>query len=138
LTLKADLRLKFLEIRQSLPLNRRQLASETLCNRLKDSFDTVLSFCSLGSEIDTQLLNQKLALDGRLFLPRCNGEEIDIYKIPNFSHPFAISSLGCSEPNPSFYEQVDLRSINLILVPGLSFDVDGHRWVMEWDSTIDS
>lgn len=76
---KEELRKIFLEKRAALSLERRRQASSELLERLLPllaDFDYVLSFSSIGSEIDMDQLNDHLESQGRLILPKVSGNNL--------------------------------------------------------------
>jgi 5-formyltetrahydrofolate cyclo-ligase len=92
-------RKQLLKKRNAISSQRREEAAFLL----KESFTfqgTILSFTSIGSEIDTKLLNEFLAKENRLILV-----------------PY--------KPDALF--NVSLKDIDCILVPGLGFDQEKHR-----------
>ena len=133
MTRKADLRRHWISIRNAISPERRKQAADALCLFFKEQFarpnrqGLVLSFSSFGSEIDTHPLNQWLAEKKRLLLPRVENKEIGVYQVNDLKTDLAISKLKMLEPNPLRCPQVGLESIQIILVPGLAFDMDSHR-----------
>lgn len=97
--LKTELRASLIAIRKSIPLKRRQEASELLFRELKNRGHT-LSFTTIGSEIDVSSLNAYLKEQGRLFLV-----------------PYKVESLI----------KAPIDKIDCILVPGLGFDKNKNR-----------
>jgi len=117
--------------RNSLSLERRREAyaelNLTLLPILK-SYRTVLSFHSLPEELDMTWINQILAQEGKLHLPKvqdCN--LMQIYQVKNLSSELLRSKWGLFEPDPSKCLLTDIKNIDCILVPGLGFDKDHHR-----------
>ena len=128
MTLKTDLRVQFRAFRASLSLARREEASRELFERLKELQPSrILSFASFGSEVDLSAFNQFLASQGRLALPRVNGDTLDVYSIENIDRDLEAGSFGVLEPSPIKCQKIDPRSIDLILVPGLAFDAENFR-----------
>jgi 5-formyltetrahydrofolate cyclo-ligase len=100
---------------------RRQLAEKALCNINLPSKGWILSFASCQGEISTHLLNQQLAAEGRLLLPRIEGAHLKAYKVSDLSllqpGQFGILEPICKEElTPDF-----------ILVPALAFSSTYHR-----------
>jgi 5-formyltetrahydrofolate cyclo-ligase len=123
--LKIELRKKFLLLRQSISATRREIVSL----KLRDAVQTegnILSFCSFGSEIDLSLLNNRLISEKRLLLPRLEKDLLVPYQIFDLT-TLARSPLGYLEPNPNFASKIELSDIQLILVPGLVFDIENFR-----------
>ncbi len=85
----------------------------------------IISFASRRDEINTISLNQKLALEGRLHLPKIVGDSLQIFRVLNLSADLALSSLGIWEPIPEKCSPAE--NIAAILVPGLAFDQDHFR-----------
>jgi 5-formyltetrahydrofolate cyclo-ligase len=70
-------------IRKCISQARRLEAQEALLVRLHphlSPFHSILSFCSLPQEIDMASLNQLLASEGRLLLPKVDKERLDQYR----------------------------------------------------------
>jgi 5-formyltetrahydrofolate cyclo-ligase len=99
LTPKSKLRETLLSKRKCIPQERRKEASLAAFAHLKKR-GRILSFSSMGSEIDLSILNNELKKSGCLFLA---------------SYPFDISI-------KNLFSQLDC-----ILVPGLGFDNEFYR-----------
>lgn len=127
---KDVLRTLMKEKRNSLSYSRYMIASETgyqvLLHETK-SYGCVLSFATCQSELDTWKLNQALASEGRLLLPRVDGCHLRLYQVSCLLQHLKISSLGILEPIPEMCPETHLTSIELALVPGLAFDRHKHR-----------
>lgn len=128
---KTDLRKFYLEKRASLPLERRTLAAAALIAPLQ-SQGRILSFFPIGSEIDLTALNRLLAAEGRLILNRLEGDTLTPYFVADLNRELRPSPLGIPQPDPALCEQASLSEIDLILVPGLSFDKEGYRLGYGW------
>lgn len=118
------MRKQFLALRGAIPAHRRATAAKALVAlRLRGR---VLSFYSIGSEIDLSLLNKALLEKGHLI---CNRVEQGIL-VPYHIGPetgLTVSNLGIPEPDPTTCRRADMTEIDLILVPGLAFDHDRYR-----------
>jgi 5-formyltetrahydrofolate cyclo-ligase len=119
---KAFLRTSLKDLRNSIPLERRQAAAGQLAQLHVSG--NVLSFASFGSEINTQFLNQKLARENRLILPKIIGDELHLFHVDDLSK-LSLSNWGVPEPIPSLCRPAE--KIDTILVPGLAFDKDHFR-----------
>lgn len=133
-SLKKELRKAFLEKRRNLSEERRKEAKKLLLQDLfprLSSFSKVLSFASKKEEIDLSLLNQALAKEKRLLLPRVVDEEtLCPYTVNDLDldrelvqHP----KWKIKEPSPAFCAEVSLEKIKCVLVPALACDRNGHR-----------
>ncbi len=124
---KEPLRIHFKKLRSELPTGRRIQARETLFQDLFPilaAFKFVLSFASLPDEIDTRAINEKLAEEGRLALPRIVNGKLQPYRVSD------LSTLKASHYNilePTHHEPISQSEIECILVPGLCFTSNGHR-----------
>lgn len=121
---------KLKAIRDGIPPQRRKEASERTCAEIIGLLEPegfILSFPSFGSEIDLWPLNQELAHRGRLVLPRISGKDLILYQVDHLTH-LEPHTWGQLEPVPSLCRQVDLNLIEIVLVPGLAFDLNTkHR-----------
>lgn len=113
-------------MRNALSDSRRKEAEEKLYNHLWTLLEgeTVLSFQSISSEIDTHELNHALARADRLLLPRIFGNTLEIYHVNDLTK-LTKSSHGVMEPNPANCEKATKWSCALI--PALAFDWRGYR-----------
>lgn len=96
---KTEWRTLLLNRRKAISQNRREEAAHLLVQNLRHK-GKILSFTSIGSEIDTGPLNACLQANNTLFLV-----------------PYKIDALP----------QISLESIDCILVPALGFDRTLHR-----------
>lgn len=122
--LKQQWRQRLMTVRQAIEPVRRKEASEQACEKLKTLTQQslfILSFASFESEIDLWPLNQALAEEGRLVLPRLHDRELHLYQVKDFDH-LEHHKWGFQEPVPSRCPLVDLSEISIALIPGLGFD----------------
>ena len=116
--------------RRSLSFDRRKEARDaltlTLLPLLK-SYKAVLSFYSLPEEIDLCSINQHLAEEGKLHLPKIQNEGLKIHFVTKFNDDLLQFKSKLLEPDPSKCLLIDPKNIDCILVPGLGFDKDHRR-----------
>lgn len=120
-------RLKELLERQS--KERSEKASKDLFAKmhpLLSTYNKILSFSNVPTEIDVKELNLKLAEEGKLHLPKIVGEDLWIYKVNNLKH-LKINNLGILEPDPQHYELILAEEMDIILVPAIAFDHARNR-----------
>lgn len=126
---KVTLRFTLKKIRKEIPPWRRKEASTHLLSELLPAltpFDRILSFSSFDDEIDTTLLNDFLALSGKLLLPKTEGGSLRIFEITDLKNQ--IRWIGNrKEPNPQKCQELDPKEIQIILVPALGFDSNNNR-----------
>lgn len=121
---KAELRKQFLALRNAISQIRRDEAARSIVEMFPKG--RILSFYSIGSEIDLSLLNSILAKSDRLMTHRLEGERLVPYYVKN-EQELLVSPLGIREPDPTTARKALLSEIDLILVPGLAFDKEGYR-----------
>lgn len=110
---------------------QRQLWSRDICEQLlrhprMQAADTVMLYYSLPDEVDTHTLVDSLVAAGKeVLLPKVlDGENMEARR---YTGPADLAE-GCLhllEPVGAAF--TDLASVPLIIVPGLSFDSNGHR-----------
>jgi 5-formyltetrahydrofolate cyclo-ligase len=86
----------------------------------------ILSFYSIGSEINLSPLNSFLAEKGRLAVFHLVEGTLYPYYVER-EDELVLSDLGILEPNPLTAKKVPLSEIDLILVPAIVFDSHGDR-----------
>ncbi|MBF8264021.1 MAG: putative 5-formyltetrahydrofolate cyclo-ligase [Parachlamydiales bacterium] len=128
--MKAELRKTFLFRRNSLSLERRQEAALGLAQRidlLKKYFDRIASFHSMKYEINLTLINQSLAAENRLLLPRRTSDShLQYYLVSNLTNQME----KCGqlwEPDPTRCSAATLTKNDCLLIPGLAFDQNNDR-----------
>ena len=93
--------------------------------------EAVLGYYSFKSEVRTEeLLQAALDQGKRLALPRVNTQrrELDLFYVPALGEPYLRpGTWGILEPVPQLCESAALEDIDLILVPGVAFDLSGGR-----------
>lgn len=129
LALKQNLRKYYLARCAQLSLSRKSQAAhdlfEMMCPIVSDC-KSVLSFYNFKEEINLLLLNEYLAKEGKLLLPRMENDTLRIFQICNLQDDLEQNTLGLFEPKLTCKEILP-EQISLILVPGLAFDSYGNR-----------
>ena len=132
---KNELRQQYLEKRNKLTPTVRQRDSAIIRQRIMrhpvwEDANTVASYVSFGSEVDTQkLMEEALRIKKRIVVPWVNPETKEMA----FSELRQLGDLAPGfyknifEPGPSFRKLVDPTEIELALVPGVVFDRQGGR-----------
>ena len=125
------LRIQLREKRSQISKRRREDAEEAIFKKIVgkvEGFMNILSFVSKKDEINTYPVNQFLAKDKRLFLPRIEGDELCPYRVNDISSDLELNKKwNIHEPIPSRCKKVSPFIIDCILVPGLGFDKINHR-----------
>jgi 5-formyltetrahydrofolate cyclo-ligase len=91
----------------------------------------ILGYCAFNSEVRTdQLLAAALAAGKRVGLPRVNRARhtLDLYCVPALNgHYLARSPWGILEPVAERCVPLRIEEVDLVLVPGVAFDLCGGR-----------
>ena len=125
---KQELRKKSMEIRKNIP-NKEQKNNAIYnaiisCDEYNDA-NIIAIYNSMGSEVNTKeiimysLLKQKVVL-----LPKIEGEDMLFVRV-NANTKYALSKFGILEPTEGEIYNPD--KIDLFIVPGLAFDINGNR-----------
>ena len=86
----------------------------------------IAAFYPLKGEANIMPILEELALEGRLLLPRCEGEGImNFYKVNSLRKDLAKGHFGIMEPREGL-EKFE-SEIPIFLVPGTKFNWDGCR-----------
>ncbi len=91
-----------------------------------EHFSKILSFSSMEEEINLWPINDLLMEKNKLFLPKVSKEHLEIYQVSNKKF-LQINSFKILEPDPTHCIKTKLQEIDLILVPGLGFSIEGFR-----------
>ncbi|HTR57995.1 MAG TPA: 5-formyltetrahydrofolate cyclo-ligase [Casimicrobiaceae bacterium] len=131
---KRALRERILQARDALSAERRAEASAAIAKTLTARPDfiaarVVLLTLPFGSEWDTRLLLASVLERGKTAaVPRVNlaRRMLDIHAVCDLSREVLPGYRGIPEPSAES-PPVPLESIDWVLVPGVAFDVRGHR-----------
>lgn len=85
---------------------------------------TILLYHSLKDEVQTHSFIEKWSGEKRIILPVVVGDELELR---SYTGPadLAIGAYGIAEPTGDIF--TDYASIDLVIVPGVAFDMNGHR-----------
>jgi len=129
---KAELRRKIRGTLEKISPAVRAVESISLCERLKTqipSAHTILFFAPLPDELDIwPVLKWSLALGTNCALPFFDAEK-KIYgarQLNTLATDIVVGKFGVREPAASCAE-IALNRFDLVLVPGIAFDLSGHR-----------
>ncbi len=136
--LKSELRKHFLEKRKALTDNQFNELNERLCTQvmlyIKDlpSNQVIGSFLPIKEkhEINTHTIHEQIGnfpFLHTLAFPRVEGvNKMRFYKIGSNSD-IEISTWGIPEPKPAIQNLVKPQELQIVLIPLLAFDKNGHR-----------
>jgi len=130
--LKSDLRTQIRERLKNISPAVRAVESIDLCNRLKvqmQSAHTILFFAPLPDELDIwPVLELSLALGNTCALPFFDAEKktYGARVLEKLATDIVIGKFGVREP-ATHCAEMPLNTVDLVLVPGLAFDLQGNR-----------
>ena len=125
---KSELRQKYRELREGLAAASVAEKSAALCRRLArmtllHEGQAVMAYLAFNNEIDLSLLFELLP-DVRWVLPRIEGKDMTLHPYEPqrlVRHPFGMLEPAADAP------VVDPEDVDVVLVPGVSFDPRGGR-----------
>jgi len=127
---KQKLREKFIKLRKQ--VENKDEKSRIIFNKLINEDDFVNSkvialYKSLDSEVNTnELIKYSLYVGKIVVLPRVIGDYLNFYQV-DIDDSFIKSSFGVLEPIDRINNLVLDDSIDLVIVPGLCFDLNKNR-----------
>ncbi len=90
---------------------------------------TIACYVNKGSEVQTRpLIRKALAAEKKVLVPitRKDDPELIFSEIPNL-HELSPGPFGIMEPNPNKRKPQDVSISDMVIVPGIVFDVYGQR-----------
>lgn len=123
------------EIRKDIK-HKKSLLSESVCSKAAFSVleklgdlpqfiqaDNILCYHALPDELPTQPILDKWAKNKSLFLPRVNGNELEIlnYNAQTLQH----GSFNIQEPQGD--NIINVQLMDIIIVPAIAYDLKGNR-----------
>lgn len=85
---------------------------------------TLLLYYSLNDEVDTHAFVQKWSRSKRILLPVVTGDDMEL-RVYTGPEDLAIGAYHIEEPTGELFK--DYQQIDLIVVPGVAFDLQGNR-----------
>lgn len=90
--------------------------------------NNILLYYPFRSEIDTSIIIKKALIDGKkVILPRVGTKGLELFFICDISLQLEKSSYDIMEPSPESCRRAKITDIDLIVVPGISFDKKLNR-----------
>ena len=129
---KTDLRQKIRAALGNISLAVRTVESMELCARLKPqlrSAHTILFYAPLADELDVWPLLEKLLKTPTVCALPAFDDATQFYsarRVKNLETDIFTGKFGVSEPLLAC-EEIPLDRFDLVLVPGMAFDLSGHR-----------
>lgn len=125
---KQDIRRKITAQKSLLTTKEKEEAAERLFERLEKLAgfivaDNILVYHSLPDELPTHSFIDRWHGRKRFFLPRVNGVNLDI--LPYDRSRLHLGAFNIEEPDGA--ETTPVEDIEVIIVPGVAYDRNGHR-----------
>src|SRR5215203_1920736 len=133
---KAELRRKYLSEQKEISLQDRAAKSSAISNLFFTSFDlTAVKYLHVFlpiekfNEVDTRSIVEKLWMEYphvQTVLPRVDFETREMHNL-RFGIETELAKNVWEIDEPKHDEYVETESVDMVLVPGLCFDLGGHR-----------
>ncbi|MDO4574823.1 MAG: 5-formyltetrahydrofolate cyclo-ligase [Planctomycetia bacterium] len=126
---------KSLRNRRKTVENREAASAQAVRNLMETTFfrtaKTVLVYVSINSELETQTLISSLLVDAEktCVVPYCLPDgELGLFRLEG-ENELAPGAYGIREPRPELRatRNVSVEELNLVVLPGVGFDVQGNR-----------
>ncbi|MCX6346813.1 MAG: 5-formyltetrahydrofolate cyclo-ligase [Actinobacteria bacterium] len=130
---KKKIRVKIKNLLDSLSAETRKLKSGIINDSLLKSNEyitarSVFIYHPFRKEIDTrEIIKDALAKSKKVILPKVYGSELKIFFIKDVHKDLKPGSFNILEPDISSCREASLNSIDLVIVPGLGFDLNFNR-----------
>lgn len=130
--LKKELRARGIRAREELSLAQRSARSEVICARILELEEyknarTILLYRALRAEASVGLISQLAAREKkRVGYPLC-AENLELRVFDAANARWKQGPYGIWEPDPRYCEEIDPKTIDLVLCPLAAFDRNGDR-----------
>ena len=132
---KQELRVTALRKRRS--INAEELAAlsslvETNLLSLKEYKDArlLISYCAKGDEVQTRPIIERALEDGKrvaVIVTDVSSKTLSFSEISSFEDELAPGAFGILEPKPGHLRPVSIAQADMVLVPLVAWDEQGHR-----------
>jgi 5-formyltetrahydrofolate cyclo-ligase len=130
--MKKKLRKEYLQLRKGYEKqdlnNKNEIIKKNLekLNEFKNA-KTILFYISFENEVEThELIKDSLKKNKKVIVPYMEKKEIYLSKLKDFQE-LEKTTFGILEPKKQFIREFDIIDVDLIIVPGIAFDKQGHR-----------
>lgn len=131
--MKSEFRKRCLEERRKLSEEYRKTAGEEIFKRLVSSdiynaADKIFIYISMKYEVPTEKIIERALLDGKTVAVPVTGDNREMFFVRyDRDRQLAKTKLGVYEPICTRDEELPCDDGTLLAVPGVAFDVQGHR-----------
>lgn len=132
--MKNNLRKHFKAVRNNLSEKEVISNSADICHKITShphwqKAKVIMCYLAFGNEVNTKSIIAKAWQENKqVIIPVCDTQTIAI--IPSLLHSFEDlepRTMGILEPKEGKLHPVDPKIIDLVLIPGVAFDLSGHR-----------
>ena len=131
---KKEIRQKLLEKLLALTaeeLKRRSTNVEKMLSNLpiyKDA-KVIMAYYPLKGEVDILSTVRKVLGKKRICFPVMDLEKktLSVFEVENFTGDFALGPYGVLQPDPAKAKEINIKEIDVVIVPGLAFDNRRNR-----------
>jgi len=132
--MKQTLKQKIIEKRKSLTKEEIKEKSSKIKENLYslDEFKeakNIMAYVSFNSEVDTQnLIKELLDKEKNVIVPfvQKNSPILQLSELKSFNE-LEPKTLGILEPKDNFIREFNIKKLDLVIIPGIVFDQNGHR-----------
>ena len=90
---------------------------------------TIMTYLSFDNEVRTDELISELIKSKKIIcVPKLFGKKMIPYKIFSINEDFIIDRYGIREPQNDISREMDPGKIDIVIIPGVVFDLDGGRY----------
>lgn len=131
---KAQIRKRMIRLREALPAEEVQEKSKAILRRLQRDpiyrqAQCIHCYVSFRNEVDTHaLIEDALGRGIQVVVPvnKLEQKQLHHYRIEGL-HELEVGPFGILVPKPAFRRPIPIEDVDLVVVPGLAFDLCGHR-----------
>ena len=133
--MKKEIRKKILELKDKLPEEIIREKSDSIFNHLnKTEFynkaNNVMLYVSFGTEVMTKpIIDDLLSKGKRVFIPVTvpKTKALIVSELKNYDDDLVVGHFGVMEPKEEALRPVEPNILDLVIVPGVAFDLKGYR-----------
>ncbi len=128
---KYELRLNYKKVREK--VEKKELKSKEIIKKILEleeykKAETIAIYKNFSSEVSTtELIKLSLENNKIVCLPKIKNGQIEFYKVSSVENDLAKNKFGIEEPIEDKENLIDRADINLMIVPGLCFDMENNR-----------
>ncbi|MCL5987078.1 MAG: 5-formyltetrahydrofolate cyclo-ligase [Actinobacteria bacterium] len=131
---KSRIRKIYIKRRNGLSENLVALKSKAIKDHLLQlpallNAKTIMAYLSFDNEVRTDEIISELIKNGKtVCVPKLFGKKMVPYRIFSMNEDFIIDRYGIREPQNDISREVYLKDLDVVIVPGVVFDLEGGRY----------